>query len=235
MHSTRPTPPANKKLCSTLSLPDNESVEGQLLWVPRASSVWQPIENFSRKPRSASFPDETRKPMEPELGTINNEMNSMSTPPASPTPRPASAYAALHERLFVDKNENKDCRLVRDKDRDINFNWKPSPVRGLPRCRSQPCFDRKRSGVKRPVDEELDEMRPALDLAKMEEVLILDWIRFKTKVMKNNVLFRICDEKLNNHLAVLNNSFYEYFTQHRFLMGCVFIARKWLIGDSYLY
>lgn len=169
MHSTRPTPPANKKLCSTLSLPDNESVEGQLLWVPRASSVWQPIENFSRKPRSASFPDETQKPMEPELGTINNEMNSMSTPPASPTPRPASAYAALHERLFVDKNENKDCRLVRDKDRDINFNWKPSPVRGLPRCRSQPCFDRKRSGVKRRVDEELDEMRPALDLAKMEE------------------------------------------------------------------
>ena len=69
-------PPANKKLCSTLSLPDNESAEAQLLWVPRASSVWQPVENCGRKPRSASFPDE-RTNLTESLG-INNEMESMS-------------------------------------------------------------------------------------------------------------------------------------------------------------
>ena len=44
MHCT-PKPPANKKLCSSLSLPDNESSERQLSWVPRASSVWQPVDH----------------------------------------------------------------------------------------------------------------------------------------------------------------------------------------------
>ncbi|XP_068708672.1 protein FAM53A-like [Montipora capricornis] len=164
MHST-PAPPANKKLCSTLSLPDNESVEAQLLWVPRASSVWHPVENYTRKPQSASFAD--KKLMEPVLG-INNEINSISTPPASPTPRPASAYAAFDEKLFVENSENKDYGHLADKARDLNFNWKPNAL-ALHRSRSQPCFDRKRSGMKRRLDEELDARRPALDLAKMEE------------------------------------------------------------------
>lgn len=165
MHSTH-VPPANKKLCSTLSLPDNESAEAQLLWVPRASSVWQPVDNCGRKPRSASIPDE-RTNLTESLG-INNEMESMSTPPASPTPRPASADAALVEKHLVMKNESEGCNLVGDKARDLNFNWKPN-LFGLHRSRSQPCFDRKRSGVKRRIDEDFDARRPALDLAKMEE------------------------------------------------------------------
>lgn len=182
MHST-PVPPANKKLCSTLSLPDNESAEG-LMWVPRASSVWQPVENCGRKPRSVSCPDEKMKLVE----SLRNEMDSMSTPPASPTPRPASADEALKEKHLLTKNESEDCDFTGHKARDLNFNWKPN-LFGLHRSRSQPCFDRKRCGVKRRIDEDFDARRPALDLAKMEEVLILDSIYFQNSKEKNNFYF----------------------------------------------
>ena len=186
MHCT-PMPPANKKLCSSLSLPDNESTERQLLWVPRASSVWQPIENCGIKPRSVSCPDEKMKLAEPLK--INNEMHSISTPPASPTPRPASANAALEEKHLLLKNESTDCDLTGHNARDLNYNWKPN-ILGLHRSRSQPCFDRKRTcGVKRRIDDDSDARRPALDLAKMEEVLIQVSIHFTIKMMKKNCHF----------------------------------------------
>lgn len=184
MHST-PEPPANKKLCSSLSLPDNESAEAKLLWVPRASSVWQPVENCGRKPRSISCPDEKMKLA--ETMRINDEMDSMSTPPASPTPRPASADAALEEKRLLTKNDNADCDLAGHDTRDLNFNWKPNLL-GLHRSRSQPCFDRMRSGVKRRIDDDFDARRPALDLAKMEEVLILVSVYFKITPMKKIVI-----------------------------------------------
>ncbi|CAH3181989.1 unnamed protein product [Porites lobata] len=166
MHCT-PKPPANKKLCSSLSLPDNESSERQLSWVPRASSVWQPVEHCGAKPRSISCPDEKMKLA--ESMRIKNEMEAISTPPASPTPRPASANAALGDKNIVFKNESAHCDFAGHDVRDFNFNWKPN-VLGLHRSRSQPCFDRMRTiGVKRRIDEVLDARRPALDLSKMEE------------------------------------------------------------------
>lgn len=162
-------PPANKKLCSSLSLPGCESAEVQSSWVPRPSSVWQPVENCGVKPRSESCPDEKFKLAESLW--MNNEVESISTPPASPTPRPASADAALGEKHLFVKNETTDSDLTANKisdARDLNFNWKPN-LAGLQRSRSQPCFDRKRSGMKRRMEEDFDARRPALDLAKMEE------------------------------------------------------------------
>lgn len=173
MHSTS-QPPANKKLCSSLSLPGCESGEVQSLWVPRASSVWQPVENCGVKPRSISCPDEKFKLAESLW--INNEVDSISTPPASPTPRPASADAAFGEKHLFMKNESTANKTSHS--RDMNFNWKQN-VPGLHRSRSQPCFDRRRRcGIKRRIGEhdDFDARRPALDLAKMEEVLILDSI-----------------------------------------------------------
>lgn len=183
-HST-PVPPANKKLCSSLSLPDNESTEGHLLWIPRASSVWQPVENCGVKPRSVSCPDEDMKLV--DSLRINNEVDSISTPPASPTPRPASADAALEEKHLLMKTESAGCDVTGHQARDLNFNWKPNLL-GLHRSRSQPCFDRKRTGVKRRIDEDFNERRPALDLAKMEEVLILDSIYFKITMVKEKIV-----------------------------------------------
>lgn len=168
MHSST-QPPANKKLCSSLSLPGSESKEAQSLWTPRASSVWQPVENCGKKPRSVSCPDDKFKLA--ELLWINNEVESISTPPASPTPRPASADAALGEKHLFMKNESPESGCTRSKlsdKRDLNFNWKPN-LPGLHRSRSQPCFDRKKSGVKRRIEDDFDSQRPALDLAKMEE------------------------------------------------------------------
>lgn len=215
MHSTT-QPPANKKLCSSLSLPGCESGEVQSLWVPRASSVWQPVENCGVKPRSVSCPDEKFKLAESLW--INNEVESISTPPASPTPRPASADAAFEEKHPFTQNEITDSDLTANKisgTRDLNFNWKPN-LPGLQRSRSQPCFDRKRGGVKRRIEEDVDARRPALDLAKMEEVIILDSIYFRIALTKK-LLSLIPDEKLNNHWVVLNNSFLWIFYKTRFL------------------
>ena len=178
-------PPANKKLCSSLSLPGCESEEVQSTWVPRASSVWQPVENCGVKLRSESCPDEKFKLAESLW--MNKEVESISTPPASPTPRPASADAALGEKHLFTKNERTDSVLTANKisdARDFNFNWKPN-LAGLQRSRSQPCFDRKRSGMKRRIDEDFDARRPALDLAKMEEVLVLDSIYLRIVQAKN--------------------------------------------------
>lgn len=171
MHSTT-QPPANKKLCSSLSLPG--STEVQSLWAPRASAVWQPVENCGKKPRSVSCPDDKFKLA--ELLWINNEVESISTPPASPTPRPASADATLGEKHLFMKNESPKSDPTGSKineNRDLNFNWKPN-LSGLHRSRSQPCFDRRKSGVKRRIEDDFDSHRPALDLEKMEEVSILD-------------------------------------------------------------
>ncbi len=222
MHSSA-QPPANKKLCSSVSLPGCESTEVQSLWVPRPSSVWQPVENCVVKPRSVSCPDEKFKLAESLW--INNEVESISTPPASPTPRPASADASFGEKHLFMKNESTGSDLTANKisnTRDLNFNWKPN-LPGLQRSRSQPCFDRKRSGVKRRMEEDLDARRPALDLAKMEEVFILDSIYFRIALTKK-LLFCSPDEKLNNHWVVLNNSFLWIFYKTRFLTWLFFFS-----------
>lgn len=213
MHCT-PKPPANKKLCSSLSLPDNESSERQLSWVPRASSVWQPVEHCGAKPRSISCPDEKMKLA--ESMRINNEMEAISTPPASPTPRPASANAALGDKNTVFKNESAHCNFAGHDVRDLNFNWKPN-VLCLHRSRSQPCFDRMRTiGVKRRIDEVLDARRPALDLSKMEEVLRFNFnFHHHENYKKLSVL--ILEENLNNHWVVLNNLFLWIFHKTRVL------------------
>ena len=163
-------PPANKKLCPSLSLPWDENADRYSVWVPRPSSVWHAVDISAQKPRSVSCPDEKLKLAESLW--INGDVHSISTPPASPTPRPASADTAFEEKRLRTRTEGMVSLPLSDntgKNRDLNFNWNANLL-GLHRSRSQPCFDR-RSGVKRRIEDDFDAQRPALDLAKMEEVV----------------------------------------------------------------
>ncbi|XP_022802917.1 protein FAM53C-like [Stylophora pistillata] len=204
MHSTT-LPPANKKLCSSLSLLGSKSTEVQPLWAPRASAVWQAVENCEKKPRSVSCPDDKFKLA--ELLWINSEVESISTPPASPTPRPASADAALGEKHLFTKNESPEsdptCSKINE-NRDLNFNWKPN-LPGLHRSRSQPCFDRKKSGVKRRIEDDFDSHRPALDLAKMEETSYFRCQNRKKGLRIPKYMNKKCSRGLTNYFAESEN------------------------------
>lgn len=177
---------SNKRLCRSLSVPEHESTLDQG-WTPRASAVWQPIKNFEqnlRKPRSVSCPEEPRM-----CGTVSTDcetesgMNAISTPPDSPTPRPASANAALNEHFMFARidEEPEDCSVTRSghKRYFTAMNEGSNLLCGLSRSQSQPCFTtssfetRTSAGLKRKNEEESNKnrLRPALDLAKMEEVI----------------------------------------------------------------
>lgn len=202
MHSTT-QPPANKKLCSSLSLPG--STEVQSLWAPRASAVWQPVENCVKKPRSVSCPDDKFKLA--ELLWINNEVESISTPPASPTPRPASADATFGEKHLFMKNESPKSDPTGSKineNRDLNFNWKPN-LSGLHRSRSQPCFDRRKSGVKRRIEDDFDSHRPALDLEKMEETSYFRCQNRKKGLRIPKYMNKKCSRELTSYFAESEN------------------------------
>ena len=164
-----PMPPATKKLRRSLSVPEEDSAISLSSWAPKASAIWQPVRNV-RKQRSESCPDDRfRLSSEPVV-------NSISTPPASPTPRPASANAALDGQGIYLKEGLVVNRIaaIQDRKRSPSETQDNPHLLPLQRSQSQPCFDRARScGVKR-RREEADangKLRPALDLAKMEEVI----------------------------------------------------------------
>lgn len=176
--SSMAMPPASKKLCRSISVPQEESSEEKSLrsWAPKASKVWQPVKGFPRvaRPRSVSSPPEklytntTTRTTKAETELTSPAVNFISTPPASPTPRPASAFAAL--------NDNQIC--MKEKLESItprkNASDPSDSCPRLHRSRSQPCFERARTcGIKRRIEDDFDvdnKLRPALDLAKMEEV-----------------------------------------------------------------
>ena len=192
---------ANKRLCRSLSVPGQEFAQYQV-WTPRASAVWQPIKTFEqnlRKVRSVSYPEEPRV-----SGTASGEndrdstcvtesgMNAISTPPDSPTPRPASANAALNDHFIFARieEESEDCCVSRSgRKRYFNRTKESSSfLPSLPRSHSQPCFAtdsfqaKFSAGVKRKSEGEHDKnrLRPALDLAKMEEVIFFGlWLTSK--------------------------------------------------------
>lgn len=181
MHSST-LPPASKKLCRSISVPEEESSDASNLscWVPKASKVWHPVKVYSKtgsRPRSMSSPPEqllhihARNSRETEISPNNTPVNSMSTPPASPTPRPASAFAALSQNLYSRthaKEREKATRCCKVE------NTTDDECPRLKRSHSQPSFERARvCGIKRRIEDDFDRnsnLRPALDLAKMEEV-----------------------------------------------------------------
>lgn len=171
------TPPASKKLCRSISVPEEESGDENILscWVPKASKVWHTVKVYSKascRPRSMSSPPEkllqARRAETQILPTTC--VNSISTPPASPTPRPASAFAELSQNLCAKTHTSKGKKTTACSKVETMDNECPR----LKRSRSQPCFERARvCGVKRRIEDDFDRsnnLRPALDLAKMEEV-----------------------------------------------------------------
>lgn len=176
--------------------------------------MWHPIKTFEqslRKIRSVSCPEETTvcatANREPDPNCVSTSgMNAISTPPDSPTPRPASANAALND-IFVFSpidEESEDKRVSRFvlKGYSATKNESNNLLCGLSRSHSQPCFAtdslqaKISAGVKRKNEEQNHEsrLRPALDLAKMEEVIyfITEWplvdlaIDYNTAVALNN-------------------------------------------------
>lgn len=192
---------ANKRLCRSLSVPGQEFTQDQV-WTPRASAVWQPIKTFEQnlqKVRSISCPEESRVSVgasgESDSGSTcvtESGMNAISTPPDSPTPRPASANAALNEHfIFARIEEESEDYCVSRSGRKRYFDTKKesrSLLSSLSRSHSHPCFAtgsmhaNMSAGVKRKSEEENDKnrLRPALDLAKMEEVIFFGlWLTSK--------------------------------------------------------
>lgn len=179
--SSMTMPPASKKLCRSISVPQEESSEekGLRSWAPKASKVWQPVKGFPRvaaRPRSVSSPPEklytnaTTRTARAETELTSPAVNFISTPPASPTPRPASAFAALNDNQICMKENIKEESITPRKNATDTSDACPR----LHRSRSQPCFERARTcGIKRRIEDDFDvgnKLRPALDLAKMEEV-----------------------------------------------------------------
>jgi hypothetical protein len=65
----------------------------------------------------------------------------------------------------------------------------------LHRSRSQPCFERARTcGIKRRIEDDFDvgnNLRPALDLAKMEEVSSFKYTYLKKFQMSSFIIFHL--------------------------------------------
>ncbi|EDO40350.1 predicted protein [Nematostella vectensis] len=172
-------PPASKKLCRSLSVPAEETVElqEQAHWIPRASNVWQPVKGMSRK-RTDNIPNNAKPSrVGPQVGLLPSPagVTLISTPPASPTPRPASAFAVLDEGSTKNYNWNMDACVLKTPKRGAKTNAKALDIvcPRLQRSRSQPSFEPARScGIKRRIEDDFEtgnKLRPALDLAKMEE------------------------------------------------------------------
>lgn len=209
-------PPASKKLCRSISVPEEEATDENILscWVPKASKVWHPVKVHSKsclRPRSVSSPPEKllqvkNTSAETQISP-NTCVNSISTPPASPTPRPASAFAALSQNLCA-----KTC--LKEEEKATTCSAVESIAIECPRLkrsRSQPCFERSRvCGIKRRIEDDFDRtnnLRPALDLAKMEEVCVISYFYRKCKAqMLNPIVYLLASRALNTNRSRINYS-----------------------------